>query len=247
MTINPSTSGPQSSPTLQKLLTGSRNLEWAIAMGMILSLLSAGSWADAADLYVSAEKGAEGNDGSAEKPFKTIQEAARVANAGDTVHIHAGTYRETVTPARSGTKDQPITFKACDGESVTISGADPITGWTLFNGNIHVADMKGDFFSAAQPGTGEQAKLYDAKVHNQADQVFCKGQMMFVARWPNTPSLDVSQPVKAITEMFVSKTRSVDKWTTGSVTDNDIANSSRIANYSGTESSDAIPVCLKVR
>lgn len=63
------------------------------------------------------------NDGTYEKPFKTIQKAAEVAKAGDTVIIDGGVYYETLSPKNNGTASNPITFKAKDGEKVTISAA----------------------------------------------------------------------------------------------------------------------------
>ena len=47
-------------------------------------------------------------DGTAVHPFKTIQEAANLASAGDTVFVGPGIYREWVKPANSGTKDKHI-------------------------------------------------------------------------------------------------------------------------------------------
>ena len=139
------------------------------------SLLSA-SW------YV-ATTGSNSNAGtSLAAPFRTIQQAALVARPGDTVYICAGTYHETVTPANSGTSAAPITFEPYNNAQVVVDGADPITGWTLYNsgagGPIYVATMNWSY----NQGDG--------------DQVFVDGQMMNYARWPNT-SLDVSDPTKA--------------------------------------------------
>ena len=59
--------------------------------------------------------------GTSAQPFCTIAAAAKVAHAGDTVLVNAGTYPGTsVNPANSGTAGSPITFRANRG--VTISG-----------------------------------------------------------------------------------------------------------------------------
>ena len=42
------------------------------------------------------------NDGSADRPLKTIGRAAQLATPGTRVRIHAGLYRECVSPARGG-------------------------------------------------------------------------------------------------------------------------------------------------
>ena len=51
---------------------------------------------------------AESGDGSAARPFKTIGEAAAIATPGTKVLIHAGTYRETVKPARGGESPEKL-------------------------------------------------------------------------------------------------------------------------------------------
>src|SRR5262245_3306693 len=93
----------------------------------------------ASTYYVDATKGndSKGN-GSPAKPWKTISKAASVANAGDTVKIRSGTYRETVRPAHSGTASAPVTFEPDTGANVTVSGADLVTGaWAKYSGKAY--------------------------------------------------------------------------------------------------------------
>ena len=67
-------------------------------------------------------------DGSKQKPWKTISEAAAFSlQPGDFVVVHPGTYRESVRLNHKGTKEAPITFLA-DGE-VVIKGSEPIVSW----------------------------------------------------------------------------------------------------------------------
>ncbi len=61
--------------------------------------------------------------------IRTISEAATKAGPGDTVLIHDGIYRETVTVEQSGTPERPIRFEAAPGERVVITGADEIREW----------------------------------------------------------------------------------------------------------------------
>src|SRR2546425_1515814 len=94
--------------------------------------------------YVSAS-GSDGADGlSLSSPLKTIQHAADAAQPGDTVLVRGGTYRETVTPPRSGTASDPITFKNYNGERVTVSGADRISGWSKYSGSVYQTDQDWD-------------------------------------------------------------------------------------------------------
>ncbi len=53
--------------------------------------------------YHVATTGNDSNPGSSASPWRTIQRAANVMQAGDTVYVRPGTYNERVTPAASGT------------------------------------------------------------------------------------------------------------------------------------------------
>ncbi|MEU4713110.1 right-handed parallel beta-helix repeat-containing protein [Micromonospora purpureochromogenes] len=75
--------------------------------------------ASRAEVYVNNKDCTPDGDGSTEKPYCTIGAAAAVAQPGQTVLVHPGDYRETVTFDRSGTADAPITYRAVnspDGE-----------------------------------------------------------------------------------------------------------------------------------
>ena len=106
---------------------------------MVLTLAAGGtSPAIAGDHYVGGAGASDHNPGTASQPFATIQKAASAAVAGDFVNIRAGTYREAITPANSGTPGHPITFQPEGNALVTVSGADPADGgWTVYRGNIH--------------------------------------------------------------------------------------------------------------
>jgi hypothetical protein len=121
-----------------------------------------------------ALNGTNTNPGTLAQPFATIQEAANVAQPGDTVYIRGGSYHETVDPVNSGTASAPITFEPYNNESVTIDGADAVTGWTSYQGNIYQAPQGWDL------GEGN-------------NQVFVDGKMVNEARYPNS-SANVSTP-----------------------------------------------------
>jgi hypothetical protein len=61
------------------------------------------------------------------QPVCTLARAAALALPGDTVHIAAATYRETLTPARSGLPGSPIRFVA-DAAGVVADAAGGRTG-----------------------------------------------------------------------------------------------------------------------
>lgn len=64
----------------------------------------------------------DSNPGTEEAPWLTIQHAAEVASAGDTVLVKAGVYRERVVPQNPGLPGSMVTFKAEPRRSVTMYG-----------------------------------------------------------------------------------------------------------------------------
>ena len=74
-------------------------------------------------MFHVAMTGSDASDGSQSRPFRTINQAADLAQAGDTVVVHEGEYREWVRPRRGGLSDQRrITYEAAAGEHVVIKG-----------------------------------------------------------------------------------------------------------------------------
>jgi Right handed beta helix region len=136
----------------------------------------------AATYYVSPS-GSDTAVGTLLQPFRTIDRCAQVTAAGDTCSIRAGTYRETIRPANSGTANSPITFVSYKGEAVTVSGADPVTGWVQHQGNIYRAPVV-----LPVSGYADEGFL--------ANQVFANGETMIEARWPNTGA-DLMRPTFA--------------------------------------------------
>ncbi len=90
--------------------------------------------AQPATYYVSTS-GNNGNPGTIASPWRTIQHAANLATAGDTVYIRQGVYNEIVTLQASGTAAAPVIFSSYPGELVTVDGAGlaiPNGEWGLF-------------------------------------------------------------------------------------------------------------------
>lgn len=72
------------------------------------------------DIHVSLS-GCDSAHGTAEQPFRTISKAASIAMPGDTVTVHAGVYREWVSPANSGTKEHRIIYQSAGDASASES------------------------------------------------------------------------------------------------------------------------------
>ncbi len=89
----------------------------------------------------SAPNASDENDGSEKAPFRTIGRAAAEAKSGTRVLIHAGIYRECVSPAMGGTDPKHmISYEAFGNGKVIISASEevkdfiPSEGWMLERG-----------------------------------------------------------------------------------------------------------------
>jgi alpha-N-arabinofuranosidase len=119
--------------------------------------------AQAAEIHVALD-GRDANPGTPAAPLRTIQRAADLAQPGDVITVHAGTYRERVDPPRGGESDaKRITYQAAPGETVVITGSEIVKDWvkvrdgvwkavvanTLFGDFNPYADLiRGDWFEA---------------------------------------------------------------------------------------------------
>ncbi len=80
--------------------------------------------------YHVSVQGDDDNDGSASRPLRTISAAARLAQAGDTITVHEGVYRERVDPPRGGeSESKRIVYQAAPGAKVVIKGSEVVKGW----------------------------------------------------------------------------------------------------------------------
>lgn len=94
-----------------------------------------------------------GGDGSREKPFRKIMEAARNVKPGDEVLVLPGIYREEVQPMIAGTKDFPIMFRSVEPRAAVITGAEPAKGWERVEGDVWKLVVSNAFFGAYNPYT----------------------------------------------------------------------------------------------
>ena len=102
--------------------------------------------------YHISKKGNDSNKGSIQSPFLTINHAINFAFPGDTITIHAGTYREWVKPIRGGTSDlKRIVFRAAPGETVEIKGSEIITGWSREKNGVWKVVIPNSFFGDYNP------------------------------------------------------------------------------------------------
>ncbi|WP_329536970.1 carbohydrate-binding protein (plasmid) [Streptomyces sp. NBC_01450] len=171
----------------------------ATAMAALLISTPASAHTAGTTRYVSTA-GSDTNPGTARSPFRTVQKCATTAVAGDTCLIASGTYRETVTPARSGTASARITYRAAPGAHVVIDGSDPVTGWSAVTASdlseLQAADptLAGSDFSAA----ASAGKIYRTGIalnpELPGNQLFVDGDMLGEAQWPY-PGTDPTRPI----------------------------------------------------
>lgn len=102
--------------------------------------------------YHVAKNGSDLAKGTKEDPFLTINKAASLAQAGDTVIVHQGEYREWVKPVNTGLSNtRRITYQAADGEKVVIKGSERIQEWEHHEGNIWKMVLPNKFFGDYNP------------------------------------------------------------------------------------------------
>jgi len=125
---------------------------WFFLIVVCVSLIaSGGSGAWASEIHV-AKTGSDSASGSHAHPYLTINKAASVAQPGDTVAVHAGTYREWVKPINGGSDDgKRITYRAAEGEEVIIKGSERITTWTDEGGGVWKVKLPKSFFDGYNP------------------------------------------------------------------------------------------------
>jgi hypothetical protein len=117
----------------------------------LLALVAIAPFVSAREFHVSPT-GSAANDGTAARPLPTISAAAKVAQPGDTITVHAGVYRERVTPPRGGESDtRRIVYQAAAGEQVVINGSEVVRGWKRFMGDVWKATLPNSFFGRYNP------------------------------------------------------------------------------------------------
>lgn len=72
--------------------------------------------------FVDPVKGDDANDGSKEKPWKTMQHGVKGLKPGDTLYLRKGVYFERVYLTQSGTAEAPIVIANYPGELPILNG-----------------------------------------------------------------------------------------------------------------------------
>lgn len=102
--------------------------------------------------YVNCNASRDGN-GSKAMPFRQINDAAKIALPGDEVIVAPGIYREYVNPLNAGTEENRIVYRSEQPLGAVITGAEILTGWTKYEGNVWTTRVDNGIFGAYNPYT----------------------------------------------------------------------------------------------
>jgi alpha-N-arabinofuranosidase len=121
-------------------------------ISLILCMLLLLSRAIQAREYHVSAKGGDTNKGTAKAPFQTISKAAEIAQPGDVITVHEGTYRERIYPPRGGESDtKRIVYRAAPGEKAIIKGSEVIKDWQKVQNDTWKVSIPNSFFVGFNP------------------------------------------------------------------------------------------------
>ena len=122
-----------------------------ICITTVVFWITVGYITNAKEIHVSIN-GRDNWSGTLKLPLRTIQCAAEIAQPGDEIIVHAGTYREWVNPPRGGkSHTNRIVYKAASGERVEIKGSEIVTGWIHIEGDVWKTRLSNSFFGDFNP------------------------------------------------------------------------------------------------
>ena len=130
-------------------------------------------------LYVNCNAFRDG-DGSKERPFRRIDDAARIARPGDEVVVAPGVYREHVIPRHAGLDDARITYRSEIPLGAVITGAEEAKGWEKYKGDVWTLRVNNGVFGSYNPYTTYVCgDWYFAPTVRHTGSVVLNGRMMY--------------------------------------------------------------------
>ena len=129
--------------------------------------------------YVNVNASREG-DGSKERPFRFINEAAKTAMPGDEILVSPGVYREYVNPVNAGTEDKRIVYRSEIPLAAVITGAELLTGWKKVKGTTWTARVNNGIFGAFNPYVEKvEGDWYFSPIVRHTGAVYLNDLMMY--------------------------------------------------------------------
>lgn len=121
-------------------------------------------------------------DGSQARPFKHINDAAKIARPGDEVLVAPGIYREYVDPVNAGTEEAPITYRSTEPLGAVITGAEEIKSWLPYEGSVWMARIPNSLFGSYNPYTTYvYGDWYFARRSKHTGCVYLNGKALYEA------------------------------------------------------------------
>lgn len=102
-------------------------------------------WIDVASVFAHDQ-----NEGTSDRPLRTINEGLRRAKPGDTIWVAPGIYRETVTPVTSGAPGSPIRIVSTVPRGAIIRGSEVLRSEVLSPG-FHELDIPAGWVETYNP------------------------------------------------------------------------------------------------
>ncbi len=132
-------------------------------------------------IYYVAADAPRGGDGSEKRPFQKINDAAKIARAGDQVLVAPGIYREYVNPVHGGTDEEHrIVYRSQVPLKAVITGAERVTGWQPAGENVWMARIPNGIFDSYNPYTTVIAgDWYWAQKPVHTGEVYLNGKAMY--------------------------------------------------------------------
>ena len=132
-------------------------------------------------IYYVAADAPRGGDGSEKRPFQKINDAAKIARAGDQVLVAPGIYREYVNPVHGGTDEEHrIVYRSQVPLKAVITGAERVTGWQPAGENVWTARIPNGIFDSYNPYTTVIAgDWYWAQKPVHTGEVYLNGKAMY--------------------------------------------------------------------
>ncbi len=190
--------------------------------------------------YHVALSGCDFAEGTENHPFRTISRAAEAAEAGDTVVVHSGEYREWVKPTHSGYSNlSRITYEAAYGEKVIIKGSERIQNWENIGGSVWKTVLSNSFFGTYNPYkqlvTGDWL-LYTPGSFRHTGDVYLNGNSFYEAdslEEVKNPSVRESVYVAGLKmeQKILHPERTIYRW----FCETDDENTTIYANFQGTD------------
>lgn len=146
--------------------------------------------------YHVAVSGDDSFPGTVEQPLRTISAAAELAQPGDVITVHSGTYREWVRPPRGGTsEDRRIIYQAAPHEKIWIKGSEVVKGWTPEADGVWKLRLPNAFFGDYNPYADKIVGDWFSgrgRVHHTGE-VYLNGKSLF-----EVPSLETLRQPKPL-------------------------------------------------